>query len=102
MKIIKCLSEYIEEEIEGACEYAKKALKIKEEYPEVADMLWIMSNEEMKHVQNLHSAVAKLIQQYRAAEGEPPEGMMAIYDYLHEKHIDKAKEVKVLQDMYKN
>ena len=100
MKIIKCLSEYIEEEIEGAGEYAKKALKIKEEYPEVADMLWIMSNEEMKHVQNLHSAVAKLIQQYRAAEGEPPEGMMAIYDYMHERQINKAAAIRALQEMY--
>lgn len=101
MKIIKCLSEYIEEELDGAEEYAKKALKLKEEYPEVSDMLWIMSNEEMKHVQNLHAAVAKIIQQYRATDGEPPEGMMAVYNYLHEKYIDKAKEVKVLQEMYK-
>lgn len=101
MKIIKCLSEYIAEELDGAEEYAKKALKLKEEYPEVSDMLWIMSNEEMKHVQNLHTAVAKIIQQYRATEGEPPESMMAVYNYLHEKYIDKAKEVKVLQEMYK-
>ena len=101
MKIIKCLSEYIEDELEGAEEYAKKALKIKEDYPEVADMLWIMSNEEMKHVQNLHGLVAKIIQQYRAAEGEPPEGMMAVYEYLHEKHIETAKGIKVLQEMYK-
>lgn len=61
-----------------------------------------MSNEEMKHVQNLHGLVTKLIQQYRAVEGEPPEGMLAIYDYLHEKYIDKAKEIKILQEMYKN
>lgn len=102
MKIIKCLSEYIEDELEGAHDYAKKALKLKDEYPEVADTLWIMSNEEMKHVQNLHGLVAKIIQQYRQVEGDPPPEMQAVYDYLHEKHIEHAKEVKVLQDMYKN
>lgn len=49
----------------------------------------------------LHTEVAKLIEQYRQQRGEPPEGMKALYDYLYEKQIDKAAEVKNLQGMYR-
>ena len=33
--------------------------------------------------------------------GEPPAGMMTLYDYLHEKHIAKATQIKIKQAMYK-
>ena len=54
MKIIKCLSEYIEEEIEDAEKYIEKALEIREKYPELADTLAVISSEEMRHMQILH------------------------------------------------
>lgn len=49
----------------------------------------------------LHTEAAKLIEQYRQQHGDPPEGMKALYDYLHEKQVDKAAEVKNLQGMYR-
>lgn len=100
MKIIKCLTEFIHEEIHDANKYIEKALEIREEYPEVAELLNVLSSEEMRHMQMLHSQVAKLIDQYRKTTGEPPVAMMAVYDYLHEKAIGETKEVKVLQQMY--
>ena len=42
-----------------------------------------------------------IIKKYRETKGEPPADMMAVYDYLHKKQIDKALEVKALQTMYK-
>ena len=101
MKIIKCLSDYIHEEIHDGEKYIKKALAIREEYPEVAEVLNVLSIEEMKHMQMLHNQVAKIIEDYRKTDGEPPAAMLAVYDYLHEKFIDEAKEVRVLQQMYK-
>lgn len=54
----------------------------------------------MKHMNLLHNMVVKLIENYRKTEGEPPMAMMAVYDYLHNKYIEEAKEVKVMQQMY--
>ena len=75
MKLIEWLCDQIEDEVHGAKCYAKKALEIKEEFPDVADGLWMMSNEEMKHMQTLHTMVTKVISDYREEHGEPPASM---------------------------
>lgn len=100
MKIIKELSEYIEEEIADSCKYAKAALKVKEENKTLADLFYTLSLEETKHMNLLHDEVVKLIEQYRKEKGEPPAAMMAVYNYLHEKHIEDMQKVKVYQSMY--
>jgi hypothetical protein len=100
LKIIKCLSDYIDEEIHEGKKYIKKALAIRNDYPDVAEVLNMLSIEKMKHMQMLHNQVAKIIENYRKTNGEPPTPMMAVYDYLHEKFIEEAKEVKMLQQMY--
>ena len=101
MKIIKKLSEQIEEELDGAEEYAKDALKYKDEHPTLARMFYEISTEEMRHVDMLHGEVVSLIEKHRREKGDPPEAMMAVYNYLHEKHIDHANKVKLYQSQYK-
>lgn len=66
----------------------------------MAEVLNMLSAEEMKHMQMLHNQVVKLIENYRKEKGEPPASMLAVYDYLHEKFIEEAKEVKMMQQMY--
>jgi len=97
LKIIKCLSDFIHEEIHDAEKYIKKALAIREEYPEAAEVLNLLSTEELKHMQMLHNQVVKIIENYRKEKGEPPAAMLAVYDYLHEKFIEETKEVRLLQ-----
>lgn len=101
MKEIKELSEMIEEELEGAKEYAKHALKLRESDPTLAKTFYDISMDEVKHVNLLHEEVKKIIEKHRKDHGEPPEPMMAVYEYLHQKHIDKAAHIKVLQAEYR-
>lgn len=101
MKLIKELSEMIEDEIDGAKEYITLALKIRNERPELSKTLFNISNQEMEHMKALHDAVANVIEEYRRTNGSPPESMQAIYDYLHEKHINAAAEVRAMQGMYR-
>ena len=94
------MCDYIDEELHDAEKYITQALKVREEYPEVAELMNLLSGEEMKHMQMLHNQVVKLIENYRKTDGEPPAAMLAVYDYLHQKYIDHAKEIKVMQQMY--
>lgn len=102
MKVIKELSEMIEEELEGADNYAKSAIKYKDEMPALADVFYEISTQEMRHVNMLHDKVAEIINRHRAEHGEPPAAMMAIYEWEHKKQIDKAKGVKILQSQYRD
>ena len=101
MKIIKCLSELIEGELIDADKYIELAMRWKTDEPDTADLFYELSTEEMGHVDKLHEEVAELIDEYRKEHGEPPKDMMVLYEYLHEKQIGTATQIKVKQAMYK-
>ena len=100
MKIIKCLAEKIEEELNDADAYIELAMQWKGEQPETAALFYELSTEEMGHVDKLHDDVARIISEYRQQTGEPPKEMLTLYNYLHEKHIAKAMRIKVKQGMF--
>ena len=101
MKIIKCLSEKIGEELKDAEDYIDLALKWKESDQRAANLFSELSDEEMGHMDRLHRLVVDKITKYRTEKGDPPAEMMAVYNYLHAKHVEKAAEVRIKQNMFK-
>lgn len=100
MKLIMKLSNRIDEEIEDAKWYAKHALKYKNKIRTLADTMYQISTEEVRHANMLHGEVTKIIEDYRAKHGQPPEIMMQLYNYVHEKSMAAMNEVQTLQQMY--
>lgn len=101
MKIIKTLEELIEEEIHDVKKYAKLAVEYKEEHPALAQVFYNLSTQEDTHQAILHAEVVKIIEEHRRTHGDPPAAMMAVYEYVHKKHIDALAEARTYQDMYK-
>lgn len=102
MKLIKYLEDAIEEEIEGVKGYAKKAVELKDEHPALAQVLYNISVQEDAHQAALHKEVVKIIEDHRRTHGEPPAAMMAVYEYVHQRHIEKLAEARRYQDVYKS
>ena len=102
MKLIRDLEEYIEEEIHDIKKYAKMAAELKTEHPTLAQVLFNISTQEDGHQAAIHNEVVKIIEEHRRVHGEPPAAMMAVYDYLHKKSIDKLAEARMYQDVYKS
>ena len=101
MKIIKCVAERIKEEIHDAETYIDMAIEWKETEPDAAEVFSELSAEELGHMEKLHEIVTDLIKDYREQHGDPPAGMMALYDYMHEQNIENTMRVKVKQAMFR-
>ena len=102
MKLIKELEELIEDEICDVKKYAKMASELKAEHPSLAQTLYTISTQEDTHQAMLHAEVVKIIENHRKTHGEPPASMLAVYDYLHKRHIEKLAEARHYQDIYKS
>lgn len=102
MKLIRDLEEMIEDEIHDIKKYAKFAAEVKKDHPSLAQALYNISAQEDAHQASIHSEVVKIIEGYRKTNGEPPAPMLAVYDYIHKKHIDALAEARRYQDIYKS
>ena len=102
MKLIKELEELIEDEVHDVKKYAKMAVELKADHPQLAQGLYTISAQEEGHQQMLHGEVVRIIEQYRREHGEPPAAMMAVYDYVHKKHIERMADAKRYQEMYRS
>lgn len=100
MEIIKQLVEKIDDELIDAEKYIKCAIKVKKDYPQLADAYSKLSMEEMGHVTILHDQVVRIINEYKKTNEVPP-GMQVLYDYLHERQINWAAKIKAKQEAYK-
>ena len=101
MQIIKDLASYIDEELGDSQKYIKKALCHKDDNLQLAQLFYQLSLEEMDHMKRLHNEVVKIIAKHKESGAKIPEGMELAYQILHEKAIDWAKEIKMMQQMFR-
>lgn len=102
MQLIKELEELIEDETHDVKKYAKLAAKLKHDHPALSHVLYTISTQEENHQNMLHEQVVKLIEQYRREHGTPPPEMQAVYNYLHERAVEKLEEAHRYQEIYKS
>lgn len=101
MHMVKRLSEMAVDETFGALKYAKMAVRKKADYPEVAEMLYKMSAEELTHATVLHNLATSELERCRQEHPDEAIAAGALYDYLYEMQAEKTAEVKSYQTMYK-
>lgn len=101
MKEIKKLVEYIQDEIKGAENYAKCALKYKEEDRTLAETFLSIASQELSHIDTLHAQATRLITQAKNKGYQAPESMQAVWDWEHEKYIEHVAHIKTLIDMFR-
>ena len=102
MKLIRDLEELIEEEIHDVKKYARMAAEVKHDHPALAQVLYTISTQEDGHQAAIHGEVVRIIEQYRKTNGEPPAAMLAVYDFMHKRSIDKLADARRYQEVYKN
>lgn len=102
MKMIAEIVEDIREELDGAEHYAKKSTQYKDEDRELADVYAKLAGVELDHVNALHGQVVRIIKAWEAKSGEqPPAAMKVVFDWEHNKEIEKVKQIKILLDLYR-
>ena len=102
MKLIKELEELIEDEIHDVKKYAKMAAALKNDHPTLAHALYTISTQEDAHQAAIHAEVVKIVEEHRRTHGEPPSSMLAVYEYVHNRHIEKLEEARRYQEIYRN
>ena len=101
MEIIKCLAEYIEEELDDAEKYAKAALHHKDTDRELRQTFEDLSRQELSHSDKLHAQAVRLINAKKSAGVTVPASMEIVWKWEHEKMIEKTAHVHRLLDMLK-
>ena len=102
MKIIAQIVDFIDDELDGAEDYAECAIEYKSDHPKLAAKLHELAEAEMGHVKILHSEVVRLIEDYRSTNGEPPKEMLAVYNFEHKKQINRAAIIRQMIEEFEN
>lgn len=94
MLIIQHLSEMIKDEISDAEKYAQHAVSYRNKDPELAQVFYRLANEELGHMDALHGQVVRITEEYKDSGNTPPEGMLMIYNYLHDEMLRNVNEIR--------
>lgn len=96
MKRLKRLVRYIWDEAMGAAEYASCALNNKDEDRSLAEAYISMAMQELSHAETLCSHAARI-----AHEHPENEHIEHIWEWEHDKLIERMAHARILIDMYR-
>lgn len=99
MKEIKTIAEQIRDELDVAEEYAKEAAKLKETRSSDASSYADMARQELGHADTLHKMAVRLIEKKTADGAEIPAAMQTVWDWEHERMIDRMGKIKAMLSM---
>lgn len=99
MKIIRHFVEGIEEEINGAKEYAEKYVESKARGDmQTANRYKEMAHDELKHAGYEHEMAVREIEKLHTVF-TPPEGMLERWQKAHKEYVEKAAWVRQMLEM---
>lgn len=101
MKYISVLLEQMDDELDGAHEYAQCALRSKDEDRELAEVYMSLARTELDHYQKLYNQMTRIMTNYRSEHGDMSYELQEFYDWQRTKTMNHMAEVKVLVDSYK-
>ena len=93
------LMDMIDEELDGAMQYAKCALHNKDGNAALAETFHTIAGQELEHAELLEAQAKKQIDDYETSHGFAPDDMKTLYDYLHRKYIDRTIEIRNVLSM---
>lgn len=99
MKQIKQMAEEIRAELEDAEHYAKTAAREKETDRTLSGVYAKLAEQELGHANILHEQAQRLI---RESGEEAPESMKVIWDWEHERMLDREAKVRVMLEMLRS
>ena len=99
MRYIQKLVEHLDEEIEGAKEYAEKSLHLRSKGDTaLASKYKSMAEDELRHATIIHEEAAAEVERLSKVY-TPPVDMMEKWKYEHEKAIEKVAWIKQMLAM---
>lgn len=101
MREIKEIAAFIDDEVEGALEYAKAAAFYKDTRPALASIYMQLATTEYGHVTKLHTEAAKLVKEAETKGVEYPQAMKDKWDEMHKASIAKMAEAKTYMGLGK-
>lgn len=101
MRHVSMLLEQMDDELDGAREYAQRALHLKDEDRELAGVYVSLARTELDHYQKLYNQMTRIMTNYRSEHGDMSRELQEFYDWQRTKTMNCMAEVKVLADSYK-
>lgn len=101
MRILKDMIDKAEDTMEEIEWYTEKALLLKQDKKQIADVYIKIAEIHISIYDMLHTQMVNLINEHKNAGHAVPAEMQAIWDYEHEKLVKHFAELKYMVEEYK-